>query len=625
MRFALSVMSLIAFTTTAAIANSNRIGERFDQLAAADFGGKPITIKNAAGKSATIVAFLSFECPVSNNYLELLNALAKEHAGRVALIGIVPGDGDSAEIQKQVAEYKLQFPVYLDPKLATAQSLRAKMTPEVFVLDAEMRLRYRGRIDDSFSARMRRNPRQEKNDLKDALADVLAGREVRVAVTEPIGCPLGTPTAAVATISNINYHRDVAPILQKHCQSCHRPGEVGPFSLLTYSQAAKWAGDIKEYTQSKQMPPWMPIGGPGYKNERKLTDIEISTLAQWADAGAPEGNPDDSPKPRQFTQGWQRGTPDLILTPSESFHLAATGRDIFRCFVIPTGLTEDKWVVGFELRPGNPKIVHHTLHFFDTSGKAREMNEQERQRGRDPDAKDYGPGYSVGMGVGFIPSPSVGNEVRRFGGMGGWAPGQQPNFLPEGCGWLLPKGADFIIQTHYHRDGREQDDRTQIGLYFAKKPIAQPWQTVTVNGMRGLTIIPAGKPDYVSKGAVYLSTDAIIHSVMPHMHLIGKQIKVTMTPPGGEPTVLVEIPNWDYNWQETYWFKEPIRAKAGTKIEVEAMYDNSTANPNNPRNPPAPVFVGEQTTNEMLFAFLGVTSTKTPFERVRGRSSPPAK
>jgi Redoxin/Cytochrome c len=604
-------------------ARPDRIGQKLDHIILTDLDGKPTPLKGTPGRSATIVAFLSFDCPVSNSYVEPLKELARDQAERVAIIGVVPGDDPAAELKKKLGEFKVEFPIYRDPKGEAARALKAKVTPEVFVLDADLRLRYRGRIDDAFTARMRRNPRQEKQDLRDALDDVLANRDVRTPVTEPIGCPISFPDTVVSAAGGVTYHRDVAPILQKNCQNCHRPGEVAPFSLLTYQQAAKWAGDIKDYTQSRQMPPWMPHGGPPYKGERKLTDAEIAALAKWVDSGAPEGDRAEAPPPVQYTEGWRNGPPDLILSASEPFHLGATGPDIFRCFVIPTGLTENKWVVGFELRPGNPRVVHHTLNFFDTTGRARELDEREQQRGREPEAKDYGPGYSVAMGVGFVPTPFTAGEVPKFGAMGGWAPGQAPQFLPEGCGWLLPKEADLIIQTHYHRDGRESDDRTQIGLYFAKKPVAQPWQTVVVNGMRGLTIIPAGKSDYVSKGAVYLNNDCLIHSVMPHMHLIGKQIKVTMTPPDGEPRVLVEIPHWDYNWQETYWFREAIPAKSGTKLEVEALYDNSAANPNNPRNPPAPVFVGEQTTNEMLFAFVGVTSVKTPWERVRGRPTPP--
>jgi hypothetical protein len=604
-------------------ARPDRIGQRLDHVVVTDFDGASTALKMPAGKSALVVAFMSFDCPVSNSYVEPLKEIVKQHGDRVGLVAVVPSDDPIAELKKKISEFKIDCPIYLDAKGDVSRAFKAKITPEVFVLDADLRMRYRGRIDDSYSARLRRNPRQEKHDLRDALDDVLAHREVRAPVTDPIGCPISFPQVVAAAPGAVTFHRDIEPILQKNCQTCHRPGEVAPFSLLTYQQAAKWASDIRDYSQSRQMPPWMPTNSREYRNERRMSDDDIATITKWVDAGAPEGDRKDAPPLVQYSEGWRNGPPDLILQVPEAFHVAASGPDIFRCFVIPTGLSENKWVVGFELKPGNPRIVHHTLNFFDTTGRARELAEKEKERGREPGAKDFGPGYSVAMGVGFIPTAFTPGEVPKFGTMGGWAPGQAPQYLPEGAGWLLPKGADFIIQTHYHRDGRDADDRTQIGLYFAKKPVAQPWQTVVVNGMRRLFAIPAGKSDYVSKGSVYLNNDCIIHSVMPHMHLIGKQVIVTMTPPGGDAQVLVEIPHWDYNWQETYWFKEPIHAKAGTKIEVEAVFDNSSANPHNPRNPPAPVFMGEQTTNEMLFAFLGVTSGKTPWERVRGRPTPP--
>ncbi|HJZ89388.1 MAG TPA: hypothetical protein VKE40_00855, partial [Gemmataceae bacterium] len=172
-----------------------------------------------------------------------------------------------------------------------------------------------------------------------------------------------------------------------------------------------------------------------------------------------------------------------------------------------------------------------------------------------------------------------------------------------------PKGADVILQVHYHRNGKPEKDRTKIGLYFAKKPVERPYQTLVLGPRNPLFLnIPAGKEDHKIEGTIYLHSDCTMHSVMPHMHLIGKSIKVTMTPPGGEPTTLVEIKEWDYNWQETYWFKEPLKLKAGTRLDVEGIYDNSSKNPNNPRNPPAVVLFGEQTTNEMLFGFMGVTS-----------------
>jgi hypothetical protein len=304
------------------------------------------------------------------------------------------------------------------------------------------------------------------------------------------------------------------------------------------------------------------------------------------------------------------------------------GDDLFRVFVVPTGLTENKWVIGYDVRPGNPRVVHHTLHYFDTTGQARNLEKNQRERDKlDIESgrllADRGPGYTTGMGVGFF-APGGQRDAPTFGGLGGWAPGNAPQLVPPGMGYLLPKGADFLIQTHYHRNGQPARDRTQVGLYFAKGPVDQPWQTLIVNGMKPTEKIKAGETDHLSKGAIYLHTDALLHNVLPHMHLLGKRTKVTMTPPGGAPIVLVDIPVWDFKWQETYWFKEPIHAKIGTKIEIEAAFDNSSANPYNPSNPPKDVKVGEQTTDEMLFGFLGATSLKTPWVTVRASGFPPA-
>ncbi len=172
----------------------------------------------------------------------------------------------------------------------------------------------------------------------------------------------------------------------------------------------------------------------------------------------------------------------------------------------------------------------------------------------------------------------------------------------------MPKGADLVIQTHYHRDGKEEKDRMQIGLYFSKEKVDKPYQVLVVNGFGLLSFIPAGNDKYITRGSAIVNADCTVHSVMPHMHLLGKKVKVTMTPPDGETQMLVQIDDWDYNWQETYWFKKPIDVKKGTKIDIEATYDNSDQNPNNPRKPPGMVFIGEQTTNEMLFGFLGATT-----------------
>src|SRR5262249_740962 len=257
-------------------------------------------------------------------------------------------------------------------------------------------------------------------------------------LTKAVGCSI-VVDRNVRKDGAVTYYRDVLPILQNNCQSCHRPGEVGPFSLVTYKQAVNWASDIKEYTRSRQMPPWKITDGIAYHNERKLSDKEISALAAWVDGGTPEGNAKDAPKVKEFTDGWMLGKPDLILEAKEDFVVAPGGRDVFRCFVLPTGLTEEKYIVAYEVKPTNSRVVHHTLNFIDTAGQARALETRGQEREKDKKETDYdrGPGYSQSMGIGFLPR----------GAIGGWAPGQQPYQLPDGYGWRLPKGSDVVLQV----------------------------------------------------------------------------------------------------------------------------------------------------------------------------------
>ncbi|MFO0841191.1 MAG: hypothetical protein U0797_02180 [Gemmataceae bacterium] len=510
---------------------------------------------------------------------------------------------------KQAGEFKLPFPLVKDDRFKVADLFQAKVVPEAFVLDHNQVMRYRGRIDNAYSARLKQNPRTTAHDLDAAVAAVLAGKDVGTPATKAVGCPI-VRERVVKKGGTVTYHRDVVPVLQNHCQQCHRPGEVGPFSLMTYKQAVNWAHDIKEYTQERKMPPWKAAEGGPFHNERKLTDRELATLAAWADGGTPEGDPKHAPSPREFTEGWQLGKPDLILTMPDEMTLGPSGKDLFRCMVLPTGLTEDKFVVAVEVRPGNSRILHHTLNFFDTTGQARALEQKERDRKKKPDETDHGPGYSVGMGIGFTPASG------KTGTVGGWAPGQRPRFLPKGYGYPLPKGSDLVVQMHYHRNGRAEKDRTSIGLYFAKDADLKRYKSAIIPGR--FLVIPPGSENFKVNGSVEALEDGELHSVMHHMHMLGRTAKVTMTPPGGQPRTLLRIEDWDYNWQETYFLKEPIAFKAGTKFAVEATYDNSAKNPNNPFQPPTWVRFGDQTDNEMCFVFLGVTSDSPGSFKVKG-------
>ncbi|MFO0876564.1 MAG: redoxin domain-containing protein [Gemmataceae bacterium] len=582
-----------------------KLNKKIESFTLDDAAGKPWTLASLKGKKAVVVAFLSFECPVSNSYCTTLAELARSYSAKdVAFVAINSSeDLTPAELARQAQDYRLPFPILKDDRFRVADLFKAKIVPEVFVLDAGHVLRYRGRIDNAYSARLKLNPRITEHNLKQAIEDVLAGKDVRNPATVAIGCHIVREREIKAT-GKVTYHRDVLPILQNQCQQCHRPGEVGPFSLMTYKQAVNWAHDIKDYTKSRKMPPWKAIAGGPFHNERRLTDQEIATLAAWVDGGTPEGNPADAPAGRTFTDGWQLGKPDLILTMPEEMTLGPSGKDVFRCVVLPTGLTEDKHVIAVEVRPGNNRILHHTLNFFDTTGQARDLEKKEQARKKSSDEIDRGPGYPVGMGVGFTPASG------KFGGVGGWAPGQRARFLPQGYGYPLPKGSDLVVQLHYHRNGKVEKDRTSIGLYFGKKPGIKPYRSAVIPGR--FLVIPPGTEKFTVTGGIEALEDGELHSVMHHMHMLGRTARITMIPPGGQPTVLLHIDDWDYNWQESYFLKQPIAFKAGTRFRVEATYDNSASNPNNPFNPPTWVRFGDQTDNEMCFVFLGVTTDDKP-------------
>jgi peroxiredoxin len=577
--------------------SNDKINKKIDNFTLQDASGKPIALYDLQDKKAVVVLFLSFDCPVSNSYAATLAELAKSYQPRgVAFLAVNSSDeGDAAHLAKQAAEFKIPFPVLKDDRQVAADAFKAEVSPEAFVIDHNFVLRYRGRIDDSFAARLKRNNQTTRFELKQALEELLGSKPVSEPVTRAVGCPIQREKETKA-VGKVTYTRDVLPILQENCQQCHRPGEVGPFSLMTYKQAVNWASDIKEYTQERKMPPWKPVEGPAFHNERKLSEKDLATLAAWVDGGTPPGDPKDAPPTRQFTEGWQLGQPDLVLTVPDEMTVGPSGKDLFRVFVLPTNEAEDKFVTAVEVRPGNKRIVHHTLNYIDTTGQARKLEQKEQERVKKDDEQDQGPGYSSAMGIGFLPQ----------GGLGGWAPGQMGRHLPQGTGHFLPKGADVIVQVHYHRNGRTEKDRTAIGLYFAKKPVARRMKGMVLPGR--FLMIPAGEARYTVKGQIEVEQDCLLHSVMPHMHMLGKEIKVTVTPPDGKPFTLVAIHDWNYNWQETYVLKEPIAIKAGTRFAVEAVYDNSDKNPSNPFNPPRRVFFGEQTDNEMCFVFLGATN-----------------
>jgi peroxiredoxin len=570
-----------------------------------DLAGKDWSLRQQKNK-LTIIVFLSCECPMSNSYLKPLSELAARYKD-VAIVGINPDKVESAQaVQAHAKEFGVAFPMLKDDEHVAVTALGAKVCPEAFVLDDHFAIRYRGRIDDGYAARLKPKIGVARNDLAIAVAELLNGKQAGQTRTVAYGCPIQGVERKPVSDASVTFYKDVLPILQANCQSCHRPGNIAPFALTSYRQAVKWADDVVGETQARRMPPWKPERNGLLANERCLSEHDLKTLSDWVAQGTAEGNPKDAPPPPKFPEGWSLGKPDIVLEMASDVVVAPTGRDLSHCVVFPTDFPEDKFISAVEVQPGNARVVHHCALIGDMSGRGRRLRD-EAQKKQKPDDSDRGPGYSAFMGVGFIPNPAL--------GLGGWAPGLLPKPLPEGVGHRLLKGADIIMQLHYHRTGKEERDRTRVGLYLTKGEVKEHFMGIGVPGL--FVHIPPNDKNYKIDSAVRLTEDVTLHWLTPHMHLLGKDIELTARFPDGKERSLIRIAEWDYNWQEMYPLKEPLKLPKGTLLNIKATYDNSADNPRNPNRPPKSVFIGEQTTNEMCFVFLGVSSANPGWLKFR--------
>ncbi len=556
---------------------AGRDGDKVDNFTLDDTAGKKHTLYDIKGAKAVVLVFLGTECPMANRYVPRLIDLQKA-CRDVAILGVNSNALETVDaIAKHAKDMGVTFPVLLDRDHKVADALKVKLVPTALLLDASFVVRYRGLIDDNKSEDL-----VKQRHLRDAIDAVLAGKDVAVAETEPVGCQIQRTLETKE--SEITYASHVAKILNERCVSCHRPGQVAPFSLTTYDEARRWARDTKRYVLAGAMPPWKPVNRGMFHDERVLTKEETDALCAWADAGAPKGDMSKAPAAPKFAEGWMLGEPDLVLEAPE-YEVAAEGDDEYRCFVLPTDLPDDQWIQAVEVRPGNFRVVHHVIAYVDTNKQAEKL-----------DAADPKPGYrSSGTGPGFMPT----------GEMSGWAPGNFPRALPDGVGRFLKKGARVVMEMHYHKNGRKEKDRSRIGLHFAKKPVTQRLDWLEL--INYAFSIPPGKERHKVTARHTLRSNVVARSIMPHMHLLGREARVEATFPDGEKKTLIEIKDWDFNWQDTYHFKEPLKLPKGTKLYLEMIYDNSTKNPNNPRNPPKSVGWGEQTSDEMCIAFLSFT------------------
>lgn len=523
-------------------------------------------------KQLTVVCFLGTECPLARQYGPRLSKLADEFSKRnVRFIGVNSNSQDSPkEVAQYSKEYAISFPVLKDSGNKIADQFGARHMAEVFVLDQTLAIRYRGRIDDQFQPGVAR-VQPTRLDLRIALEELLADKPVSVARTETTGCTIGRIKTPEAN-PQFTFCKQVARILNQHCVECHRPGEIGPFSLTDYDEVTGWGETILETIDAGRMPPWNADPKYGhFQNARLMPESDKQVLRDWVKAGMPYGVKSDLPPQQEYSSGWQLSRqPDLVLKMRDRpFHVPASGTVEYQYFVVDPHFEEDHWVSASQVIPGNRPTVHHCIVFV-----------------RPPD----------------------GSDVRGVGYLTGYVPGQRSFNLPQGHARRVPAGSKFVFQMHYTPNGLEQDDLTQIGMTFVPESEVTH-EVFTLLGIDQEFEIPPNAPDFpVHANVGWFPKRAELLAIIPHMHVRGKSFQATLRR-GDETEVMLEVPRYDFNWQHVYELSKPLKLDSIDKLEFTARFDNSKKNPTNP-DPSQTVYWGDQTWEEMAVAFYEVSEPR---------------
>jgi peroxiredoxin len=536
-----------------------------------DYVGKELALADLADRDLVVVAFLGTECPLAKLYAERLQAIANDYSARgVAVVAIMSNAQDSlAKIAAFVRQYNLTYPVLKDRRNAVADLFGAERTSQVFLLDRKRTVRYRGRVDDQYLVGIARN-KPTRADLRLAIDELMSGKPVSVPQTNSLGCIIGRAHKPNGD-SPVTYARDIAPILQARCVECHRAGEIGPFELTSYEESAGWGEMIAEVVRKQRMPPWHADPKHGsFANDRSLPASEKQLLLKWVENGCPQGDPADMPKPRQFTPGWQLPRqPDLVISMEEPFTVPATVGPAgvpYQHFRVPTNFKEDKWIAVSEVQPGNRAVVHHTIVYLEPPGK----------KGRD-------------------------NWIF----LSAYVPGLRTDPMPAGAAKRIPAGSTLIFEMHYTPNGSVQQDTTRIGFVFADLKQIDKEVITTEVGNKEFEIPPGAESVVVTATSRPTTKELTLLSLSPHMHLRGKAFRYELVLPNGEREVLLDVPEYDFNWQTRYRLAEPRRVPVGSLIHCRAVYDNSQTNLANPDRTKT-VRWGDQSWDEMMLGFFDV-------------------
>ena len=438
------------------------------------------------------------------------------------------------------------------------------------MLDASGKIRYRGRIDDQHTYGIV-GPKVKQNYLVDALDSLLAGKEIAVTHSEPVGCHIGRVLKPTGD-ATVNYSKHIAPIFQNHCVQCHRQGEIAPFAMTNYQESVGWAEMIAEVVSENRMPPWNADEKYGhFVNNTSLSTQEKETILKWVAAGAPEGDAKDLPPPREFPTDWRIGTPDLVIQMADKpFDVPAEGEVKYQHFVVDPKFTEDKWIQAAECRAGNRSVVHHIIVAVRSpSGKATATND------------------------------SLDSEWLTAS-----APGSLPLVLKPGMAKFVPAGSRIIFQLHYTPNGSPQKDLSSVALKFAD-PKTVVKEVATVQAINQRFAIPPKANNHRVEAQYRFEKDSLLLAMFPHMHLRGKSFRYTAVYPDGKEEILLDVPRYDFNWQNGYEYGEAKKMPAGTRMVCVAHFDNSEENLANP-NPNETVRWGDQTWEEMMIGYFDV-------------------
>lgn len=534
-----------------------------------------------------VAAFMGVQCPLANLYLPTMSELAAKYGDKsVVFVAINSNEQDTLQdVQTQAKDAGIKFAVLKDASGEVAAAFAAQRTPEVFVLDAERKVRYHGMFDDQYGYQHKREEPKQMY-VANALDKLLADSVPEPAETPIQGCFIGRKHESTS-VADTSFHRDVEPILQKRCQNCHRAGNIGPFVLTDYQEAANWGESIREAVVSHRMPPWPAESKPGaFSNDMTLAQQEIDTIVKWVDQGCPEGNSADAPKPIEFVEDWNIGKPDEIFNMPAAEKIPASGVVPYRYVAVTEPFKTDKWVKAVECKVGNPSVVHHILALVR------------------------------------FPGASEGQDGLKNGFFAGAAPGNNYSIFAEGTAKFIPKGAQIIFQMHYTPNGKETSDRSSLGLKYT----TEPKFVVGTYAVGSLDLdIKAGDANYKKIEREPITEERTLTSLMPHLHVRGTSFQYRARFPGQkEEQVLLSIPKWDFNWQHEYKFAQPVKLPKGTELIAEASWDNSENNPNN-YLPLVDVRFGEQTFDEMFLGYLNWSIPIEEFNSMRGPQTGSAK